>query len=41
MPSHNEYILRHPKVILVGTVIDREKINVGSIVVIEMLLSAR
>lgn len=32
IPSHNKYLLHHDKAILVGPIIDREYIHVGSIV---------
>jgi len=41
MPSKNESILQHLKVFLVGTIIDRDKINVGSIIVYDILMRHR
>lgn len=32
MPSQNESILLHPKLVLVGTIIDGEEVNVGQII---------
>jgi len=41
MSSQNESILRHPKAMLVVTIIDKEKINVCTIIVEDMLLRAK
>lgn len=41
VPSQNESIFSHPKVVLVGTIIDKEKINVGMIIFKGILLQCR
>jgi len=41
MPSQNECILRHDKAVLVGTIIDREHIHVGTIIAAEILMRVR
>lgn len=40
MSSQNESILRYLKSIVVGNIIDQEKINVGSIIIKEILMRA-
>lgn len=37
IPSHNKFILQHPKVALMGYIMDCKKLNLGAIIALKIL----